>query len=397
VVLAAALLCSASQAFAQNTDPVAAARMHLGPVGLTPTIGLTNVGIDANVFNDPRDASPKRDFTLTLAPKVDLWMHAGRALVSGTVTQDFVYYKTYATERSINGSYRLGAFVEQNRLTVDGNVTYVATRDRPGFEIDARSQRYQLGFDGAVELRAAPKTFIGVKAARVNIDFAKDAVFLGTNLHDELTRTETSTAASFRYVLTPLTTVTLDIGLEQDRFTFSPLRDSDSTQVRVNFNFDPFAILKGRAAVGYRHLQPRTDAVPRYNGSTADIDLEYLPFGSTKLGLKTIRDVQYSFDLERPYYVLTGTTVSLSQHVHGEMFAVGRYGVQRLAYRDLAGAVIEVSNRTDYVHTYGGGLGYRLGKTIRLEMNVDRVRRTAAVPGRDYDDVRLGTAITYGQ
>jgi hypothetical protein len=397
VFLTAALICSASRAFAQNPDPVETAKMHLGPLALTPTIGLTNLGIDANVFNDPKDASPKRDFTLTLEPRVDLWMHAGPALVSGTVTQDFVYYKTYATERSVNGTYRLGALVRKNRLSLNGNVTHVDTRDRPGFEIDARSQRYELGYDGAVELQAAPRSVVGVKATRVNIDFAKDAVFLGSSLRDELTRTETSTAASFRYSLTPMTTVTLDVGLEQDRFSYSPLRDSDSTRVKVNFDFDPFAILKGRAAIGYRHLQPRTDAVPRYKGSTADVDLEYLPFGATKVGLKVIRDIQYSFDIERPYYVLTGTTVSVSQHVHGQIFVVGTVGVQRLAYRDLAGAVIAVSNRKDYVHTYGGGLGYRLGASVRLNVNIDRVRRTTAIPGRDYDDVRFGTAITYGQ
>ena len=106
--------------------------MHLGPLALTPTIGLTDLGVDTNVFNDSEDASPKQDFTLTVEPKVDLWMHVGRSLLSGTVTQEFVYYKTYATERSVNGSYRAGALVPLNRLTLDGNVTYLNTRDPPG-------------------------------------------------------------------------------------------------------------------------------------------------------------------------------------------------------------------------------------------------------------------------
>ena len=206
----------------------------------------------------------------------------------------------------MNGSYRAGALVPLNRLTLDGNVTYLHTRDRPGFEIDARSQRYELGYNGAVELRAFPKTFIGAKAARVDVDFAKDAVFLGASLHEELTRTETSAAASFRYALTPLTTVTLDVGRKQDRFPYSPLRDSDSTQVQVDFKFDPFAILKGRAVIGYRDLQPRSAGVPGYKGSTADVDLSYLAFGATKLSVQAQRDVQYSFDIDQPYYVLTG-------------------------------------------------------------------------------------------
>jgi len=397
VFLTAALICTASRAFTQTSDPAATARMHFGRLALTPTIGLTNVGVDTNVFNDPNDASPKSDFTLTVEPKVDLWMHFGRSLVSGTVTNDLVYYKTYSTERSVNGFYRAGALVPLNRLTLNGNVTYLNTRDRPGFEIDARSQRYEFGYNGAVELRAFPKFFIGAKAARVNVDFAKDAIFLGTSLHDELTRTATSAAASFRYALTPLTNVTLDVGRQQDRFPYSPLRDSDSTQVQVDFKFDPFAILKGSAVVGYRDLQPRIGGLPGYQGPTAAVDLSYVAFGATKLSVQILRDVEYSFDVDQPYYVQTGTTASLSQHVYGQLFAVGRFGVQQLDYRDRAGVVIEVSNRMDYIHTHGGGLSYRLGRDVRLGLNLDRMRRTTAVTGHKYDELKYGMVLTYGQ
>src|SRR5580765_2923161 len=108
VFMTAALTCTALRAFAQNSDPGATAKMHLGRLALTPTIGLTNIGVDTNVFNEPEDASPKSDFTLTVQPKVDLWMHFGRSLASGTVIEDLVYYNTYSTERSVNGFYRAG-------------------------------------------------------------------------------------------------------------------------------------------------------------------------------------------------------------------------------------------------------------------------------------------------
>ena len=95
--------------------------------------------------------------------------------------------------------------------------------------------------------------------------------------------------------------------------------------------------------------------------------------------MQALRDIEHSFDIDQPYYVLTRIAASLSQHVYSQMFAVGRFGVQRLGYRDRAGAVIDVSNRTDYIHTYGGGLGYRLGRDVRLGLNIDRERRTTAV------------------
>jgi hypothetical protein len=46
---------------------------------------------------------------------------------------------------------------------------------RPGFEIDARSERTETEFDGGVEVRVTPKTFVGVKADRLRIDFDKAA------------------------------------------------------------------------------------------------------------------------------------------------------------------------------------------------------------------------------
>src|SRR5712691_8487074 len=40
-------------------DPVKAARVHLGPLGLNPKVAIVNVGIDNNVFNET--VNPKRD------------------------------------------------------------------------------------------------------------------------------------------------------------------------------------------------------------------------------------------------------------------------------------------------------------------------------------------------
>src|SRR5213593_4931260 len=102
--LIAMLSIIAPPALAQTTqDPWSQARVHIGPLALTPAISLTNVGIDTNVFNESADAPPKRDFTMTVQPKTDAWLHVGRSLVSGNVTEDLVYYNTYVSERSVNG------------------------------------------------------------------------------------------------------------------------------------------------------------------------------------------------------------------------------------------------------------------------------------------------------
>ena len=84
------------------------------------------------MFNDPGTGTPKRDFTFTVTPSTDLWLHIGRALLTGTLKEDIVWFQRYASERSVNSLYRLGVGLPLNRLVLNGSVSYAGTRERPG-------------------------------------------------------------------------------------------------------------------------------------------------------------------------------------------------------------------------------------------------------------------------
>ena len=363
---------------------------------MNPTLALTNAGVDTNVFNEPDQQAPKRDFTVIVTPATDLWLRMGRTWFNGNVREDLVYYRKYASERSANSRYRAGWLVPLNRLMLNAGVDYLSARERPGFEIDARSQRKEVGYTGSVEIRALSKTFFGPRGEQRKVNYDKAAVFLNSNLQFELNRTMTTGAFTLRHQLTPLTSLTLDVSREQDRFEFSPPRDSNSTQVSGGVKFDPFALIKGNASFGYRDFQPLSPGLPGYKGSTAAVDLSYVALGSSKLGVTATRDVQYSYDINQPYYLLTGITASIGQQLFGPVDVVARVGVQRLDYRNRVGAVVAVSGRTDDVHTYGGGVGYHLGRDIRIGFNIDHSHRTSAVDIRQYNGLTYGTSVTYG-
>ena len=70
----------------------------------------------------------------------------GRSWVTGNVKEDLVWYQTFASERSANNSVKVGWLLPLNRLTFNADTAYLHTRDRPGFEIDARSQRSELAY-----------------------------------------------------------------------------------------------------------------------------------------------------------------------------------------------------------------------------------------------------------
>ena len=257
----------ASPALAQTTtepipDPSAEAPIRFGPLSLKSTIALSNIGIDTNVFNAASNDNPQSDFTMTFTPVTDMWLRMGRTWISGRIDVDWVYYETFASERSANADYLIGAARTFNRLALNGSARYLSTRERPGFEIDARSDRTETEWDGSIEMRALPQTYFGARAWRRRVAFDRDEVFRGANLAEELNRTIDAQAFTVRHVLTSLTAVSLQVGREEERFTLSSLRDADSNRVAGTATFQPRALISGNATVGYRQFTPRSADVP---------------------------------------------------------------------------------------------------------------------------------------
>jgi hypothetical protein len=391
-------LLSAAPARGQTPDGTpdpARVRVRLGPLWLSPTLGLTNLGVDNNVFNDAPQNNPKKDFTFTVLPKTELWLHVANTWVAGEITEEILWYQKYASERSANSKYKVSWRMPLTWIILGGNAAFTTGRDRPGFEIDARVGRKESIVSGFAEGRIMSKTFLGVRAERRTFSFDETAIFLGASLNDELSRVTTETGVSLRYQLTSLTTLSFAAMRSTDHFNISPLRDSRSTILDATVTFDPFALIKGTATFGFRKFAPQDPNLPTFQGSTAAVNLEYSVFGTTRFTGRVGRDIQYSYDINQPYYLQTGVDFSVAQQLFGPVDVVGRVGVQHLDYRDRAGAAIAVGDRIDVVHSFGGGLGYHLGKELRLGFNIDSVRRISAVESRPYEGLKYGTALTY--
>jgi putative beta-barrel porin BBP2 len=396
------LLCAARTAPAQTgvdeggPDP-ATVRMRVGPLWMNPRVELKNLGIDTNVFNQPDDQNPKSDFTFTLTPALDAWLRVGRSWLQSTIREDLVYYRDYSSERSTNEMYSLSWRVPVNRVSFSVEPNYVSTRERPGYEIDARVHRTEWGSTAGIEVRALSKTSVGVTGSYKEVDFDQNAAFLGTNLHDELNRSESAASLSVRHQLTPLTALGFSLVRQRDRFTYSPSRDADSTQIVGNATFDPHALLKGDATLGYRDYHPLDATVPGYTGFIGRGDLAYTLLEVTRFQVQFKRDITYSYDGNQPYYLEGGVNGSIAQQVFGPIDVTGRAGRSSLAYRDRTGAAITVPERVDYVRTYGGGVGYHLGGGgTRIGFNIDHYSRASDLPEHRYNGLRYGASVTYG-
>src|SRR5205814_1342003 len=124
-------LALAPAAFAQERpDPAEHARIHVGPIAATPTIGLTNFGIDNNVFNEV--TAPKRDMTTTVTPKLDAWFRMGRARLSAANRVDLVYFARYGSESSVNTRNLFEVEAPLRTIRPFASVRFTNARERPG-------------------------------------------------------------------------------------------------------------------------------------------------------------------------------------------------------------------------------------------------------------------------
>ena len=384
-------------AFAQApAGPPENVRMRIGPVFLDPTLSLTNAGVDDNVFNDPKSASPKSDATVTVTPKTDFWVRFGPSWLSGSLREDLVYYKENVSERSANITYELAWTIPFNRITFRPSAIYLDTRERAGFEIDTRAPRTDVTYAGEVDVKWLSKSAVVLKASRFQEQFDQGTKFDDINLHDALNRVSTVESVSLEYHVTPLTTLSADYSLSQDRFTYDTTRNSDSTTVGGSVKFDPAALIKGTASMGYQDYRPRDPGTPGYTGVTAMAAFSYVLLGTTRVNVNAERGVRYSYDINQPYYIQTGASFVLSQQVFGPLDVQVLGGRYDLAYQDRAEAVVVEPDRTDQTKTIGGGIGYHFGRDTRLGFTVEQDRRESVLSTHQYTGLRYGFSVMYG-
>jgi hypothetical protein len=383
------MFCFAEQA----TDPGANARMSVGSVRLSPSIDFSG-GIDSNVFNSADE--PKSDFVWTLSPKTQASVRLGPARMTGKGSVDFVYFQRIATERSVNldGSIKLA--VPLNRIEPFASASLLKTRQRPSFEIDARSLRHERSVSLGTAARIAAKTTVEFVTTRSELEFDAGAVFLDASLRELLNRTTTTINMSVRHRLTPLTTLNMASEATDERVVFSPIRDARSIRVAPGFEFAPQGLLSGKVSVGYRLFDPRDPSVPDFRGTVASVDLAYTLLGDTRFLFKANRDVEYSYLIAAPYYVLSGIGGEIGQRVSNSIGITVRGGRHRLSYRSRSPEIADDLSRADRLLFYGGGFFRKIGPDLRVNISVDYFRRLSPLALREYSGLRVGSSVVYG-
>jgi hypothetical protein len=389
----AVVSASAAPARAQTQAPEAIETMpiHFGALGLRPSISITNVGNDSNVFNEAEH--PQEDFTATVVPRLVARVRGGRMTLSYGSAADMVYFKKFTSERSVNANTDIRLDADLGRVQPYASIGWVATKERLNAEVDVRTPRSQRALAGGLRVLMASRTALLVSGRRFTLDFDEGALFKGVDLSRTLNSQADSVDASLQLLLTPLTTFSMTTSLQRDRFEAAPERDSDTLRLLPALQFDPTTLIRGSVAVGYRRFRPLTPALPDYSGLLVQAGLGYTMLARTKFDLDLARDVQYSFEDDEPYYLSTGGRLTVTHQLVGPLDLQAFGGGQTMAYRQT-GTPTEV--RRDQVRSYGGGAGYRLRNNMRFGVTWETNRRQSALNDRDYVRRRIYASLIYG-
>lgn len=383
---------SAVVSFDDTEDPTTRARFHVGILHFTPALAITNVGVDSNVFNSATD--PRQDTTAGVGPIVNLFVRMRRARLSGSIGGQYLYFKTYANQRAWNTANSLRFELPLSRIRPFVTGGYLRTRDRSGYEVDSRLQQSQATWSSGVAIRLGARASLTLDGGQQFIRFDSNQIYRQINIADALNRRTDTQRAQFAKALTPLTTWVVNVETIQDRFVGDRARNADSVRATTGFELKPAALIAGRAVVGYRRFNVLDSAAPDYQGLVASASASMV-LGRARFSLTELRDVSYAFDRRFPFAVQTTTAFEAQRRLGRAWDVVGRTTLNLMSYR--AALASDRERPVDRAVLYGGGLGYTVGRTLRVGLNGDSVTRTTQSSlTSDYSGFRVGLSLSYG-
>jgi hypothetical protein len=365
----------------------AATREAESPLVWNPSLALTGIGYDSNVFNEVED--PKGDVVTTIAAGIRPIWQPGTARLSGDFNLAYNHFQKFDSERGVDGRVFGRAEFPIHRVRLFGSGAYVNLRDRLNFEVDERARRVDREVAAGIDVALTGVSTLGFSA----IDRAFDIDEATPDLARALNRDERFVVTSLSHELTPLTTAIVSVEYGRHRFDAAPSRDGSTTQVSAGTRFGPGALFEGRWEVGWKRTTVQDPLVPAFSGVTADADLYVVLGSATRIGVRGRRDVSFSADSATPYYTENSIGGSIT-YGFADRWDVDVQALQVLLDDTVATATPVPVNTDERVTVVEAGLGYRLWARTRLGIYVERSRRRSDVPGRGYETTRIYTALS---
>jgi hypothetical protein len=391
------LFLNVGPALAQISAPREAAQVEFGSLSLYPSMQILDAGIDDNVFND--GSAPERDYTLTFAARVLAAVRLGSNELLGQVGSDYVWFKQFSSERSGNAQYAMRFNLSASRFKPFIGAEHVRTSARRSPEIDARARRTDQSVLGGLAFDLTPRTSLTASTRIDSSNYDEGEIFRGVALADALNRSGRGGDAGVRYAVTPLTTLAVTAGYEEQTFEQSHVRDLKRYTVGPSVEFSPEAAIRGRVVTAFEVFKPEDPTLAERKGFAYQALVNWSLYGRTEFDLGAGRNISYSYQDTEPYYLLTNVRLVVSQPIGLGLELYGGGDWEHMAYRwsQDADPSFSESDRVDTLAALNGGVGVRLGRGVHIRVGVERTRRKSIEdPLQNFTRTRILSSVTLG-
>jgi hypothetical protein len=398
-----ALLAAAPASAQVRVAPLEVARFHVGPLELTPTFAISNLGIDNNVFNDGRN---RRDANLIMNPGLNAFLPVGRRIrVGGDGQMDVGWFTREGDERYVDLRGNAGAELDLGPLTLVAGARGGRQRQRFSIEVDDRIRRETHELSGGAGISLGARSLVVFEAFTGRLRFDSSTAYTperGDQIRRALDRDWYGGRAELRYRLTDKTTAVVRGERREDEFVFDPEPRSSARRWDLVGGFDlaKTALVSGRLLAGVVSVPAdEGQAVPPYTGLAIEASLSRNLAWFAQLRIAGRRDVSWAVSrgiLEsaerRNSFVDEHLSAELSLGL--PLDAVLRTSLGQDRARFLLPVIQRGSelSRVDRRLTLRASLLWPIGQRIRLGGSVLWARRSSNFAGVGYEGWRYGLA-----
>jgi hypothetical protein len=297
------------------------------------------------------------------------------------------------SERGTNLTSSVRADVDLGILQPFAAASGVDTKDRYNNEVDARARHHDRSYNAGVGLKLFTRTTATVAVRQSTYRFDDGTTFRGESLPNSLNSRVDAVDGSVGFELTPLTSFSVNMSRERQRFDNASERDSDTIRIMPTFLFSPLGVINGTASVGYRKFTPRDSLTAPFTGVVAQVGVGVTVYDRHRFDAAVNRDLTYSYDRQTPYYIQTSESLTWTYGFAGPFDLKLNAAHNKMHYRATGGAAVG----DDTFASYGAGFGYRLRKRVRFGVQGDWSQRDSErAADRGYTNQRIYGTLTWG-
>ncbi len=416
-LMAGVLLASAAPAGASDPlePPDLSRYVRWGFLRVRPTIHLTNLGYDDNIFYRTGNQAKEGDYTATVSPKVEgVVLFGSRAFFTFDEQLDYVAFLRHGGESYFNqrGSGRVTFPFRSMGVFVEG--AYNRFKDRPTSELDVRPARRELRGGGGLIFRLGSRTDleIGRTHSRWNYrdpDYSAclrpnppgcDLVVTIGQLLDRVERGE-RLKARYRFAGESrllLETALLDVRFDDPEVGRSPDigRDSEQRRWLAGLEVGTKSRLSGAVKAGRARFDVNTPGRPDFSGWVGEGQLAYRMGTGTTVRAGGKRDLGYAVWEANQYYQHTTWEARVIHYFNRLLGAEAGGSAGRLTFPGAA-----TTARKDRIGLTDLGVRFRFrerpdGRRIEYRFTVTRFRRDSTRPELDQSRTLLGFGAIFG-